>query len=132
MGFRFQRRLNLTRGMGLNISRSGISPSVRTRFGSFGSKGFSVRTGIPGLSYRRRFSKKSDAGLIILLIMVLVALVPVLLWLAVTMAQLLWVITVWAVRILVIAPVNLISWGAGSLADYIAYRRALRKPGPNP
>ena len=47
-------------------------------------------------------------------------------------ARLLWIVALWAVRVFIIAPVNLISWGAGSLADYVAYKRALRKPGPNP
>jgi Protein of unknown function (DUF4236) len=132
MGFRFQRRLNLTRGMGLNISRSGVSPSLRTRYGSVGSKGFSIRTGIPGLSYRQRFSRKSDTGLLILVILVALALLPVLLKLLVAVARLLWLVALWAVRVFVIAPVNLISWGAGSFADYIAYKRAIRRPGPRP
>jgi len=53
MGFRFGTRTNLGKGFGLNISKSGVTPSVRTKFGSISSKGFSVRTGIPGVSYRK-------------------------------------------------------------------------------
>jgi uncharacterized protein YegL len=52
LGFRYCRRINLGRGLGLNVSKSGLSTSYRTKFGSIGSRGFSVRTGIPGLSYR--------------------------------------------------------------------------------
>ncbi|WP_409187172.1 DUF4236 domain-containing protein [Antarcticibacterium sp. 1MA-6-2] len=44
MGFRFQKRINLGKGLGLNISKSGISPSIRTKVGSISSKGYSVRT----------------------------------------------------------------------------------------
>src|SRR5215469_5095729 len=122
MGFRFQRRLNLTRGMGLNISKSGVSPSFRTRYGSLGTKGFSVRTGIPGLTYRQGFRGKSDAGLIVALIMVVIALLPFLIQLLIVIARVLWEIAAWFVRIFIIAPFNLVSWGAQSLADYVAYQ----------
>lgn len=57
MGFRFQRRIRIGRGFGLNISKSGITPSHRSRRGSISSKGFSIRTGIPGLQFRKNFSK---------------------------------------------------------------------------
>ena len=64
MGLRFSKRINLGNGVGLNVSKSGISPSIRTGIGSFGSRGFSIRTGIPGLSYR---GGGKNAGTIILL-----------------------------------------------------------------
>lgn len=63
MGFIFQRRLNLGQGVGFNVSKSGISPSVRTKYGSMGSKGFSLRTGIPGFYYRKRWGVKSNGFL---------------------------------------------------------------------
>ena len=62
MGFRYQKRINLGKGLGVNLSKSGISPSLRTKKGSISSKGFSVRTGIPGLSYRKSFSKAGKSG----------------------------------------------------------------------
>lgn len=62
MGFRFQKRINLGKGLGLNISKSGISPSLRAKGGSIGPKGYSVRSGIPGLTYRKSFSKSSKSG----------------------------------------------------------------------
>lgn len=79
MPFRFWRRINLGNGMGLNVSKSGVTPSVRTRAGSLGMKGFTVRTGIPGLSYRHRFGKNGRDGAIsaIALSMLIVALVLV-------------------------------------------------------
>lgn len=126
MGFRFQRRLNLSRGMGLNLSKSGVSASVRTRYGSFGTKGFSIRTGIPGLTFRQRYGKSSDGGLIALVFMVVIALLPLLIDLAFVAVQLLWVLALWIVRIGVIAPVNLLVWVFHTGKDYIAYRRALR------
>ncbi|WP_163407545.1 DUF4236 domain-containing protein [Flavobacterium ajazii] len=52
MGFRFQKRIKLGGGLGLNISKSGISPSLRTKMGTFSSKKYSVKTGIPGVRYQ--------------------------------------------------------------------------------
>jgi hypothetical protein len=52
MGFRFQKRIKLGGGLGLNISRSGISPSLRTKMGTFSKNGYSVKTGISGVRYQ--------------------------------------------------------------------------------
>ena len=71
MGFRFYKRANLAGGLGLNLSKSGISPSLRTKYGSFGSRGFSIPTGIKGLYYRGGSGGK-NAGLAILILMLLV------------------------------------------------------------
>jgi hypothetical protein len=68
MGFRFNKRINIGKGFGFNISKSGISPSVRTKLGSFGTKGFSIRTGIPGLSYRKTANSKGCVFLLITII----------------------------------------------------------------
>lgn len=65
MGFRFQRRINLGGGWGVNASGSGASASYRTRHGSIGTKGFSLRTGIPGLSYRQGWGKNAGAAALI-------------------------------------------------------------------
>ncbi|WP_420856407.1 DUF4236 domain-containing protein [Zunongwangia pacifica] len=51
------KRINLGKGIGINISKSGISPSIRTKRGTLSTKSLSVRTGIPGLTYRKTFSK---------------------------------------------------------------------------
>ncbi len=53
MGLQFNRRIRLGKNIGLNISKSGISPSIRTKWGSLNPKGFSIRTGIKGLTYRK-------------------------------------------------------------------------------
>lgn len=71
MGIRYQKRVNLGKGVGLNVSNRGVSASARTKFGSIGSRGFSIRTGIPGLSYRSSWGKSKE-GLVILLIFGLV------------------------------------------------------------
>jgi hypothetical protein len=114
MGFRFQRRLNLSHGFGLNISKSGISPSLRTRGGSIGTKGYSIRTGISGLSYRARFGKK-DAGsgvlvgmmmLVFALFATALALIPPLVRIVVSLLQILWAIGAWIVGTLS----DLVSW----------------------
>ena len=52
MSFRFQKRIKLGGGLGLNISRSGISPSLRTKIGTFNKNGYSVKTGITGVRYQ--------------------------------------------------------------------------------
>ena len=65
MGFRFQRRINLGGGWGVNASGSGGSVSYRSRHGSIGSKGFSLRTGIPGLSFRQGWGKNAGAAALI-------------------------------------------------------------------
>ena len=67
MSFKFQKRVNLGKGVGLNISKSGISPSIRTKRGSISSKGFSVRTGVPGVNYRKNFSKSKNNGCVLFL-----------------------------------------------------------------
>ena len=70
MGFRFHRRINLGNGVGINVSKSGISSSLRTKYGSISSKGFSLRTGIPGLTWRGGFGGKNGGAAILLLILV--------------------------------------------------------------
>ncbi|MBW1655239.1 DUF4236 domain-containing protein [Flavobacterium quisquiliarum] len=52
MGFRFQKRIKLGGGLGLNINNSGISPSFRTKMGTFSKNGYSTKTGIPGIRYQ--------------------------------------------------------------------------------
>lgn len=59
MGIRFSKRVNLGKGLGFNISKSGITPSLRTKSGSISIKGFSIKTGVPGVSYRNNFSKST-------------------------------------------------------------------------
>lgn len=65
MAFRFNKRVSLGKGLGLNISKSGITPSYRSKRGSVSSKGYSVRTGIPGLTYRKTFSKSKNSGCLV-------------------------------------------------------------------
>lgn len=62
MGLRYQKKINLGKGLGINISKSGISPSYRTKRGTLSSKGYSIRSGIPGMTYRKSFSKSKKSG----------------------------------------------------------------------
>lgn len=73
MAFKFNKRIKLGKGLGLNLSKSGISTSYKTKRGSVSSKGFSIRTGIPGLSYRKSF-KNSGCVLSILTLFVSITL----------------------------------------------------------
>ncbi|MBU2998152.1 DUF4236 domain-containing protein [Cellulophaga baltica] len=75
MSFRFNKRVKIAKGLGININKSGITPTVRTIKGSVSSKGYSIRTGIPGLTYRKTFSKAKNSGcLVIVLSMISVVL----------------------------------------------------------
>lgn len=62
MPIRFYKRIKLGKRVGINISKSGISPSIRTKLGSISKRGFSIRTGIPGLIYRKNFSSAKGKG----------------------------------------------------------------------
>lgn len=71
MAFRFNKRIKLGKGFGININKSGITPSYRTKKGSISSKGYTVRTGIPGLTYRKAFSKRKNSGCLVLLLIMI-------------------------------------------------------------
>lgn len=64
MSFRIQKRINLGKGIGLNVSKSGITPSIRTKSGSLSTKGYSVKTGISGISYRKTFQIQKIVGVL--------------------------------------------------------------------
>ncbi len=72
MGFRYQKRINLGKGLGLNISKSGISPSFRTKGGTLSTKGYSIRSGIPGMTYRKTFSKSKNSGCLFSMLFLLI------------------------------------------------------------
>lgn len=72
MGIRYQKRVGGTKGFGLNFSGSGISSSYRTKYGTVGSKGFSIRSGIPGLSFRSNYGRGKDKGVTALIILGLI------------------------------------------------------------
>ena len=111
MGFRVHRRINVGGGLGFNVSKSGISPSVRTPYGSFGPKGFSLRTGIPGLSYRS--SRKKGNFLEALLLGIVLAVSVMLLWITIRVA---WRLLLYLLSIVVWVVINLVDF-IGSLFD---------------
>ena len=82
MGLRFQKRVNLGEGVGANISKSGVSFSKRTQLGSIGTSGFSVKTGIPGLSFRKNWggNTKSSLGFLVVAGVFLYWIFQVLFW----------------------------------------------------
>ena len=75
MSFRFQKRINLGKGIGLNISKSGITPSIKTKSGSLSTKGYSVKTGISGVSYRKNFSNSKNSGCVVFLLIPIVIII---------------------------------------------------------
>lgn len=73
MGLRYQKRIGGSKGFGLNLSGSGVSSSFRSKYGAIGPKGFSIRTGIPGLSFRGGFGQGKNKGATILIILGILA-----------------------------------------------------------
>ena len=63
MSLKFHRRLNFGSGVGLNISKSGATPGIRSKMGSISSKGFSIRSGIKGLNYRQSWGKGIEGAI---------------------------------------------------------------------
>jgi len=59
----------------LNLSKSGASPSLRTKFGSIGAKGFSIRTGIKGLYIRQSWGKGTDGAIIGMMMMLIIGVI---------------------------------------------------------
>lgn len=73
MGFRLQRRISLGKGSFMNLSGSGLSLAQRTKWGSYGTRGYSIRTGIRGFYYRKSYGKKGDAVGTLLVVLILSA-----------------------------------------------------------
>jgi hypothetical protein len=105
MGFRFSRRVGDT--VGLNFSRSGVSASVRTHIGAVSTEGFTLHTGVRGLTYRGSwFSGKlfrarswfSLAGLVNLVIMLALFCVKIAIIISVLLLLLLTSLTKWLGR----------------------------------
>ena len=69
MGFRYYKRVSNSKGWGLNISGSGLSSSYRSKYGSIGSKGFSIRSGIPGLTFRSGWGSGKNKGTVAMIIL---------------------------------------------------------------
>jgi hypothetical protein len=93
MGFRFQRRINLGGGWGINAGGSGGSLSYRDRSGSIGTKGYSIRTGLPGLSYRGRWGKNSAGAIAVIFLAIAVAAVAIQVLLVIV--QVVWKVVSW-------------------------------------
>jgi hypothetical protein len=121
MGFRFQRRISLGDGLGLNLSGSGISVSKRTRWGSFGTGGLSFRTGIPGLTYRVGSGWGSAFGLVVLLVMfsllILYVVIQAHVMLAWFLLRLLFGVSRWVLRLVW----ELIKWVVLTGVDWCEY-----------
>ena len=66
MGFRFNRRISLFKGLRLNLSKSGTSVSVGSRGGwlTFGKKGTRTTVGIPGtgMSWSEKIDDPAPEG----------------------------------------------------------------------
>lgn len=70
----FRKRINLGGGLGLNVSKSGISPSLRTKYGTISNKRVSVRTGIKGVGYAKTLSKAKGSGCMLVVVLFITAL----------------------------------------------------------
>ena len=126
MGFRFQRRLNLGSGLGLNLGKTGASVSGRAFFGSVGTGGFSVRSGLPGFSYRKSFGR-GGAGLVVGLVVTSAVLVVNLTALLVVLGVKLFIALVQVCWVLVVAALNLLLWMILTLSDLAGYLISQRR-----
>ncbi len=117
MGFRFQRRLNLGSGFGINWSKAGAAPSARTFLGSAGSKGFSVKTGLRGLSYRKSRSKTTSGAVMTLAMLAIVLLVNASTIAASLIASVL-ILLLQGLTILIVAAVNVCLWVVMTAWDF--------------
>lgn len=97
MGIIYQKRIGKEKGTGLNISKSGISASYRGKYGSFGSSGFTIKTGIPGLYFRKYSSK--NKGITTLIIIAFYALYAIFYFQALVIYNLI-LLTIWIFKIL--------------------------------
>lgn len=69
MPLRYQKRIG-SKGLGVNLSKTGMSTSYRSPIGAIGTRGFSIRTGIPGLSFRQ-YNKKGDGFIMFFSILIM-------------------------------------------------------------
>jgi hypothetical protein len=76
MGFSYRKRINVGKGLGVTLSSAGMSASYRKQMGSVGSRGYSIRTGIPGLTFRSSWTR-GKYGLLVLLIIAIVTVIYV-------------------------------------------------------
>ena len=130
MSFRFQRRLNFGSGIGLNLSKSGASPSLRSRYGSIGAKGFSIRTGIPGLSFRQSYGKSGAGAAIGLAFMMIVAAINLTVFF-ITLGFSLFVFSIKVLWILLAVIVNLVMWTILTIYDLINHLKNKRQEEPH-
>lgn len=112
MALRFQKRINLGGGAGVNLSKSGAGFSYRTRFGSFGTRGYSIRTGIPGLSYRGGLGKNNPIAQILGLF--------ALVWILFQLAWVIILLLIWPFRLawyLLMCLIDAFIWARNKLRE---------------
>jgi hypothetical protein len=122
MGFRLQRRVSLAKGTFMNVSGSGLSFTRRTKWGSYGTRGFSIRTGIPGLYYRQRYSKKGDmSGIIVLLVMLAAWIAWILIQAALLVAFIVFKIALICLALIITVSWEVTKWCALTSWDFSKY-----------
>ena len=121
MGFQFQRRINIGEGWGVNLSKSGMSLSFRSKYGSINGNGFSLRTGIPGLSYRFRAKKGSEAALIVSLIMLAFALIPMAVNVCLILISCMFQLFLFSYWLVIVVPLKMVIWLILTLTDYYKF-----------
>ena len=110
-------------GLGLNLSKSGASPSFMTRFGTIGAKGFSIRSGIPGLYYRKSWGKKGSGAIIGLFLMLAIGSISII----ISLFYFLFVILIKLSWLCFSILFNVFCWLTLTSYDYIVYKYQKRK-----
>lgn len=123
MGFQFQRRINLNGPWGVNLSKSGATLSFRTKAGSVSTKGFSLRTGIPGVGYRFRAKKGSGVQAFLGIILLAIALVPIVINISLYLLDMAFKVLMLAYWLFLVVPIKIIKWVLLTAKDYYVYKK---------
>jgi hypothetical protein len=122
MAFRVQRRVGLTRGLGLNVGKTGASVSKRGRFGAIGTGGLSIRTPIKGLQWRVNWKRSGPAALIVLGVWLIYSMAMLTLGLLLLGLRLLWSLARIGLWLFVLLPLNILQWVGLTVYDLIKQR----------
>ncbi len=73
MGLQVQRRFKVADRLGVNLGKTTASLSYRGKYGSLGTSGYSIKSGIPGVFFRSYGGGKKNGESLIITIAILVA-----------------------------------------------------------
>lgn len=96
-----------------------------------GAKGLSIRTGIPGLTFRRSWGKGGDGAIIGLLVMSVIGAINLSVFL-ISLSCALLVISLQVLWVLIAVGFNLVMWLTLTAGDYVTYLKSKKAAGSRP